>query len=169
MKRIHKQYLSHLANQYLQLKKDFEQAQEKIISGFNLDINKIGLVSYGITTTAEPEMQIYADKLNSNDTLNQLSARMKRTKINAYMLFLSELWVYKVEVPGYNIDKMFDNLDESYAEIEALIQGIAGYEHLHSIDGKMTKEIPGREYIREYPWIIKLVDYWTKKMKLFAD
>lgn len=169
MKRIHKQYLAHLAYQYLQLKKDFEKSQKETISGFNLDINKMELVRYGITTTAEPEMQVYVDQINSNETLNHLSARMKRNKINAYIFFLSELWVLKLNIPGYDIDKMFDDLENSFVEAEALFLGIAGYEHLHIVDDKITKEIPAREYVRDYPRIIKMVDYWARKIKLFTE
>lgn len=167
MKNIHKKYLSHLAKQYLQLKKDFELTQEEIINGFNLDINKRDQVRFGLINPSDPPLQVYADKVNSNANLIQIFGKMNKQKLSVYKFFLSEIWVHKIEIPGYNINKMFEEPGNLSDEIDALFLGIAGYEHLHIIDYKIAKEIPAREYVKEYPEIIRMVDYWFKKIKLF--
>jgi hypothetical protein len=167
MRRIHKKYLSHIANLYLQLQKDLESCQEEIVAGLKLCNNEREQVRFGITIPAEPSLKVYADKVNSDANLIQISEQINTTKLNAYKFFLSELWVNKIKIPGYNIDMMFDNPEKLATEIETLFLGIAGYEHLHIIDDKIAKEIPAREYVKEYPKIIRMVDYWFKKIKLF--
>ncbi|MCF8380086.1 MAG: hypothetical protein K9H49_10945 [Bacteroidales bacterium] len=167
MKNLHKKYLSHLASEYLQIKKDFELTQEEIINGLKLDSNKRDQVRFGLITPSDPPLQVYADIVNSDENLIQISEQINTTKLKVYKFFLSELWVNKIKIPGYNIDMMFDNPEKLATEIEALFLGIAGYEHLHIIDDKIAKEIPAREYVKEYPKIIRMVDYWFKKIKLF--
>ena len=167
MKKIHKKYLSHLARQYLQLKKDFELSQQEIVSGLKLDPNKRDQVRFGIINPAEPSLQVYADKINSNTDLILMHESMKKIKLSAYKFLLSEMWVRKIKIPGSDINKMFEEPEKSSDELEALFLGLAGYEHIYIVDDKIVKELPARIYVRNHPEFLKMVDYWTKKVKEF--
>ncbi|NLD49201.1 MAG: hypothetical protein GX660_18730 [Clostridiaceae bacterium] len=163
-----KKVLKEFAASYKLKKAEFDYRHQTLIKQFNLSKNEKKQVSYGILVPANRSLIKYTDILNSDLELNRLHNEFKDIFLAGNMLLIKIIEEKNIKISGYNLKAFVENPKDNFQEIENLIYGLHGYKHIHTIQDKVTLEIPARHYIKKHPNLIKLVDYWFKKLDIFT-
>jgi len=155
------------AKSYSLLKKRFNARSIEIKDMFNLPAEKENDIEFGLIIPADRSLQKYADIINKDSELNILADRISDVILGGCSEIFKAIVLKGYEIPGYDLQSFIEAPHGSEDEINCLIQGFGGYEHIHSIDGKIVLEVPARRYIERDQSIIEATDLWLNTVEEF--
>lgn len=169
MRRKIKNKLKELAKQYKLKQIEFNSRQKQLINQFNLKRSERKEVSYSIIFPINHSLKKYTDILNSNSKLNKLNDLITDLFFTGNILIIRLIKENDTTISGYDLDLFIKNPSEIFQEINNLMKGLCGYKHIHTIGDKITLEILARDYLKKHYKLIRLIDYWFKKLDISVD
>lgn len=163
-----KKELKKLACEVLLKKLSFNIRLSAMISLFNLKRKKRRKLFFGGLGRNDASLNKYFAIINSDPELNSLYDEIKGLTLAGNMLIVRLLKNKDVSISGYNLDLFINSPAENSEEINDLILGIGDYRHIHIIAERIAIEIPARKYFNKHSEIVRLTDYWLKKIQAFA-
>jgi hypothetical protein len=163
-----KKELNILAKKYKFKKAEFDYQHQKLLKEFKLSKNEKKEVAFGILIPHTRSLKEYTDILNSDLELIRLADEFREIFLIGCLIIINLIKERNIRISGYNINAFVNNPKENFYEIENLIQGLHGYKHIHLINEKIALEIPARNYLLEHSDLLKLVDFWVKKLDIFV-
>jgi len=160
--------LREISTKYKIYRSEFFRYSDVIIDQFTIDKIQKRQLAFGLIETKDSELQKYADELNENKKLQELSWKLKRIKLKGNVIILQYIEGNKIKIPGYDIQKMLNQPENNIEEINDIILSIGGYEHIRIIDQKIMQEVPISEYLIKNTSLIQIVDQWLVSIDTFS-
>lgn len=167
MKKIYKQLLRSQAKKYRYLQRQFVKTEHRHINSFNLKPQLKKQLEFGIVLPFNFSLKKYTDELNCNEALLSIRNEQNEALAVVYNFIISFLDLYGIIIPGYQIEILFEHTDENFHECEKLVNGLIGVDLLKYENGKIKNNGSLRNYITNYPVLISILNYWSKKSKLY--
>lgn len=164
-----KEHLIELASLYREKSKEFERRQLSLVNNFDIPDSEKYEIKFGVHKPSNKSLRKYFMALNKDQELIRISKELKEIILTGNLLIMNLINKGGVEIGGCNIKAFINRPDRYYDQIQDLILGFWGYEHIHVINNKIMFEMPARNYLNDFPEILSLVDTWINGLGIIES
>jgi hypothetical protein len=153
------------AESYYNEKARLSNRTAAIKSQFNFPPEQGRQLEFGTIIPADRSLQYYADIINSDSELIEISEKINDIIMEGCSEIFKELVSKRQIIPGYDLESFIDNPNDNVDEILNLMQSFGGYKHIHTFNdfnsyGKIALEVPALEYIQNDLEVTTAINYW---------
>jgi len=164
-----KERLIELVTFYKEKSKEFELRQLSLVDRFDVPDSEKDDLKFGVHNPLNKSLRKYFKALNKDQDLIRLSKELNEILLKGNLLVLILINNEGVKISGYNIKAFLKRPNRYKNQIQNLMLGLWGYEHIYVINDKIMYEMPARSYLNDFPKIPPLVDIWINGLGIIES